>query len=43
MSLKAMGVATDEKLAGLIYIGHTSVTLEDRPRPEVSKLVTYWS
>ncbi len=43
MALKATGVAADEKLAGLIYIGHTSVQLEDRPRPEVSKLVTYWS
>jgi len=42
-ALTAMGVAADEKLAGLIYIGHTSVALEDRPRPDVSKLVTYWS
>jgi len=42
-ALKAMGVSENEKLAGLIYIGHTSVPLEDRPRPELSKLVTYWS
>jgi nitroreductase len=35
-----MGVALNEKVAGVIYIGTSSVPLEDRPRPEVSTLLT---
>lgn len=42
-ALKIMGVAENEKVAGLIYIGHTSAPLEDRPRPDVAGLVKYWS
>jgi nitroreductase len=42
-ALAAMGVGSHEKLAGFIYIGHTSVELEDRPRPGVANLVSYWS
>jgi nitroreductase len=39
----AMGVHTDETIAGLIYIGTTSAALEDRPRPDAGALTTYWS
>jgi nitroreductase len=39
----AMGIAEWENVAGLIYIGTTSVPLEDRPRPDVARLTTRWS
>ncbi len=35
-----MGFASEEKVAGIIYIGTSSVVLEDRPRPDVSSLLT---
>jgi nitroreductase len=38
----AMGIKPDEKVAGLIYIGTTTVPLEDRPRPDVNALTTRW-
>jgi nitroreductase len=38
----AMGIALTENVAGLIYIGTTSVALEDRPRPDATSLTTYW-
>jgi nitroreductase len=38
----AMGIARAENVAGLIYIGTTSVALEDRPRPDAAALTTYW-
>jgi nitroreductase len=38
----AMGIVTAEKVAGLIYIGTSSVPLEDRPRPDAAALTTYW-
>lgn len=37
-----MGVNAAEKIAGLIYIGHSSVQLEDRPRPDALALLTRW-
>ncbi len=39
----AMGVAADEQVAGLIFIGKASAPLEDRPRPNVEDLLTVWS
>jgi nitroreductase len=39
----AMGVLDAEQVAGLIYIGTSSVELEDRPRPDASALLTHWS
>ncbi len=39
----AMGISAVENVAGAIYIGTTSVPLEDRPRPDVSALATRWS
>ena len=38
----AIGVSAQEKIAGFIYIGTSAVRLEDRPRPEISALVTRW-
>ena len=38
----AMGITPHEKVAGLIYIGKTTVPLEDRPRPDAKLLTTYW-
>jgi nitroreductase len=38
----AMGVHDAEQVAGLIYIGQTSVPLEDRPRPDAQALLTRW-
>jgi nitroreductase len=38
----AMGLAPQEKIAGLIYIGTSSVPLEDRPRPDAAALTTHW-
>ncbi len=32
----------DENVAGVIYVGKTTVPLEDRPRPDVAPLVTRW-
>lgn len=41
-ALRAMGVAEAEKVAGIIYIGTSSVPLEDRPRPDAAALTTHW-
>jgi nitroreductase len=38
----AMGVAAQENVAGLIYVGTSSVPLEDRPRPDARALTTFW-
>ncbi len=38
----AMGVKGDEQVAGLIYIGQSTVPLEDRPRPNSQALLTRW-
>jgi nitroreductase len=39
----AMGVSASENVAGLIYVGTSSVALEDRPRPDAAALTTRWS
>ena len=39
---KAMGAAPSEQIAGLIYIGHATAPLEDRPRPDAKALTTWW-
>ena len=39
----AMGLKPSEQIAGFIYIGKSTVPLEDRPRPDVATLVTHWS
>ncbi len=40
---QAMGIAVDEQVAGLVYIGRSAVALEDRPRPDASALTTHWN
>jgi nitroreductase len=39
---QAMGLAAAETVAGVIYLGTSTVPLEDRPRPDVAALVTKW-
>jgi nitroreductase len=39
---KAMGLQEPEQVAGLIFIGKSTVELEDRPRPDAAALTTYW-
>ena len=38
----AMGVTDAEKVAGVVYIGTSTLPLEDRPRPELASVVTRW-
>jgi nitroreductase len=38
-----MGLESFEQVAGFIYIGTSTVELEDRPRPDMANLVTYWT
>lgn len=38
----AIGVSGKEAVSGFIYIGTSTVPLEDRPRPDASALVTHW-
>ena len=38
----AMGVKVSEQIAGFIYIGKSTIPLEDRPRPDVAQLTTNW-
>jgi nitroreductase len=38
-----MGISATEKVAGIIYIGTSTVALEDRPRPDVEALLTRWT
>ncbi len=32
-----------EKIAGFIFIGHSSVDLDERPRPELADVVRHWT
>ena len=41
-AMAAMGLAVQERTAGFIYIGTTTVPLEDRPRPDPQVLLTRW-
>ena len=38
----AMGVGPTEKVSGLIYIGTSTLPLEDRPRPVAASITSYW-
>jgi nitroreductase len=38
----AMGLAPHEQIAGFLYLGTSTVPLEDRPRPDPMSLVTHW-
>ena len=37
-----MGLKPGERMAGFIYIGTPSVELEERPRPDMEKIVSYF-
>jgi nitroreductase len=39
---KVMGLKPHEKIAGFIYLGTSTVALEDRPRPDPLSLLTTW-
>jgi nitroreductase len=39
----AMGLSHAERISGLVYLGTSTVPLEDRPRPDVKPLLTRWS
>ena len=41
-ALAILGVGDSEKVAGFIHIGTPTQTLPDRPRPELSDVVTRW-
>ncbi len=40
--LESLGGRPGERIAGFIYIGTAKETPEDRPRPELAKIVTAW-
>ncbi|OHV81471.1 nitroreductase [Rhizobium sp. LCM 4573] len=40
-ALELLGIAPDEKAAGFIHIGSSDFPVPDRPRPELSQIVTY--
>ena len=37
-----LGLKPGERVAGFIYIGTSSVPLEERPRPEMERVVSYF-
>ena len=37
-----LGLSPDERVAGFIYIGTPAEPLEERPRPEMTKIVSYF-
>ena len=37
-----IGLKPGERIAGFIYIGTSTVDLEERPRPEMDKIVEYF-
>ena len=39
-AMDALGLAPNEKIAGFIHIGKATKTIEDRPRPPLSEIVT---
>ncbi len=40
--LKALGLEDGEQIAGYIYLGMAAQKLEDRPRPPLDEIVSYW-
>lgn len=40
---KLMGLDAQDRFAGFIYIGTASEQQDDRERPDLSKIVTYWT
>jgi nitroreductase len=40
--MERMGLKPTERIAGFVYIGHPAVPLEERVRPELGKIVSYF-
>jgi nitroreductase len=40
--LDALGLASNERIAGFVHIGRASKPAEDRPRPPLSEIVTHY-
>jgi nitroreductase len=40
--LEKIGLKDDERIAGYVYIGTSKVALDERPRPKLSDIVTYF-
>jgi nitroreductase len=40
--LEKIGLKPQEQVAGFIYIGTSTIELEERPRPEMEKIVSYF-
>ncbi|MBU6297468.1 MAG: nitroreductase [Alphaproteobacteria bacterium] len=40
MVLERLGLKLGERIAGFIYIGQSSVALEERPRPDMEKIIS---
>lgn len=38
-----LGARDGERFVGFVHIGTPKAVIEDRPRPDVSQIVTYWS
>jgi nitroreductase len=38
----ALGLQTGERIAGFVYIGTSAVKLEERPRPDMNEIVTWF-
>ena len=39
---KALGLSTDERVTGFLYVGTGREPLSERPRPDLDTLVRYW-
>ncbi len=39
---EGLGLAEGERIAGFVYIGRAAERQEDRPRPELQNIVSYW-
>lgn len=39
---EGLGLAEDERIAGFVYIGRAAERQEDRQRPELQNIVSYW-
>jgi len=38
-----LGARTGERFVGFVHIGTPKTVIEDRPRPDLTEIVTYWS
>ena len=40
--LKSLGLKQGERVAGFVHIGTPSVEPTERPRPDLSEIVSFW-